>query len=44
MPIPRQKTPGLTVETLAHGTFDLASATPARGTLVCFYRGLHCPI
>ena len=44
MPIPRQKTPALTVETLGHGTFDLGSAKPARGTLVCFYRGLHCPI
>jgi len=44
MPIPRQKTPALTVETLGHGTFDLGSAKPTRGTLVCFYRGLHCPI
>jgi len=44
MVMPRQKTPGLKVETLAHGTFDLAAAKPERGTLVCFYRGLHCPI
>jgi len=44
MVTPRQKTPALSVETLAHGSFDLATAQPERGTLVCFYRGLHCPI
>lgn len=44
MLIPRQKTPGLTVETLDHGRFDLAGETSQRGTVVCFYRGLHCPI
>lgn len=44
MLIPRQKTPDLKVETLAHGSFDLASDGPERFTLVCFYRGLHCPI
>lgn len=44
MLIPREKTPDLVVETLAHGRFDLATAAPERMTLVCFYRGLHCPI
>jgi peroxiredoxin len=44
MLIPRQKTPELIVETLDHGRFDLASERPAHMTLVCFYRGLHCPI
>lgn len=44
MLIPRQKTPNLTVETLNHGTFDLASEKSERGTVICFYRGLHCPI
>ncbi len=44
MLIPRQKTPGLTVPTLAHGQFDLASEKSERGVLICFYRGLHCPI
>ena len=44
MVTPRQKTPALNVETLAHGSFDLGAAQPERGTLVCFYRGLHCPI
>lgn len=42
--IPRQPVPGLTVETLAHGSFDLAGETPDFATLVVFYRGLHCPI
>ncbi len=41
---PRQKVPGLTLPTLNHGTFDLATETAERGTVICFYRGLHCPI
>jgi hypothetical protein len=44
MLFPRQKATELIVETIAHGQFSLASETPARMTLVCFYRGLHCPI
>jgi peroxiredoxin len=44
MLIPRQKTPDLTVLTLDHGTFDLSSEKSERGTVICFYRGLHCPI
>ena len=44
MLIPRRKVPGLAVETLDHGRFDLASQTSERGTVICFYRGLHCPI
>ncbi|MFP3566730.1 peroxiredoxin-like family protein [Paraburkholderia sp. SIMBA_030] len=44
MLIPRQMAPALVVETLDHGSFDLASEAPGRMTLVCFYRGLHCPI
>lgn len=44
MLLPRQKTPNLTVETLEHGTFDLAAETSERGTIVCVYRGLHCPV
>ena len=44
MLIPRQKTPDLALETLAHGSFDLAADDSKRGTVVCFYRGLHCPI
>lgn len=44
MLIPRQLVPTLSVETLGHGRFDLWEAEPERFTLVCFYRGLHCPI
>lgn len=42
--IPRQKAPELIVETLEHGSFNLAVSKPERMTLVCFYRGLHCPV
>ncbi len=41
---PRQKTPSLSVPTLDHGTFDLTAEQAERGTVICFYRGLHCPI
>ena len=41
---PRQTVPPLVVPTLSHGSFDLALETPERFTLLCFYRGLHCPI
>jgi peroxiredoxin len=34
----------LTVKTLQHGEFDLKSENPSLMTLVCFYRGLHCPV
>lgn len=44
MLMPRQQTPGLILKTLDHGPFDLASETSERGTLICFYRGFHCPI
>ncbi len=44
MLMPRQKTPDLALDTLAHGRFDLAADNPDRYTLVAFYRGLHCPI
>ncbi|UWQ31592.1 AhpC/TSA family protein [Leisingera sp. M527] len=44
MLIPRQKTPELTLPTLDHGPFDLSAETSERGTVICFYRGLHCPI
>jgi hypothetical protein len=42
--IARQKVPALKVPTLAHGVFDVHAAKPERMTLICFYRGLHCPI
>lgn len=44
MLLPRQAVPNLTLDTLDHGQFDLASQTNERGTVLCFYRGLHCPI
>lgn len=44
MLMPRQPVPSLTVSTLSHGSFDLVQEAPARFTLLCFYRGLHCPI
>jgi peroxiredoxin len=44
MLVPRQAVPALSVSTLDHGSFDLASERPERFTLVVFYRGLHCPI
>ncbi len=44
MLIPRQPVPALSVPTLAHGDFTLASDAAQNFTLVVFYRGLHCPI
>ena len=44
MLIPRKKTPALSVPLVGGGEFDLASQTSERGTVICFYRGLHCPI
>ena len=44
MLIPRQQAPDLSVDTLGTGRFRLIDEKPERMTLVCFYRGLHCPI
>ncbi|RMA40796.1 peroxiredoxin-like family protein [Rhodophyticola porphyridii] len=44
MLMPRQKTPDLIVPLLGGGQFDLADQASPRGTVVCFYRGLHCPL
>jgi len=44
MLMPRQKTPDLNLPLIGGGRFDLASEASERGTVVCFYRGLHCPI
>ena len=44
MLIPRQKTPQLSVPMIDGTGFDLASEDAERGVVVCFYRGLHCPI
>lgn len=44
MLVPRQKVPDLILPTLDHGVFNLAEESYERGTVICFYRGLHCPI
>ena len=44
MLIPRQSVPALALQTLDHGEFDVMNDGSERGTEVCFYRGLHCPI
>ncbi len=44
MLIPGSQAPALVLETLDHGQFDLAKDAPANGTVVVFFRGLHCPI
>lgn len=44
MLIPRKPTPDLTLPLVGGGTFTLSAEGSARGTVICFYRGLHCPI
>ena len=44
MLIPRKKTPDLDLPLVGDGRFTLSGETAERGTLVVFYRGLHCPI
>lgn len=44
MLIPRKKTPDLSVPVAGGGTFELSKEKSDRGTVLCFYRGLHCPI
>ncbi|WP_166415590.1 peroxiredoxin-like family protein [Cochlodiniinecator piscidefendens] len=44
MLMPREKTPDLSLPQLGGGRFDLATDGSERGTVVCFYRGLHCPL
>ncbi|MCF4098784.1 AhpC/TSA family protein [Maritalea sp. P4.10X] len=44
MLFPRQKTPDLELATLDHGEFKLSNEQSQRGTLICFYRGYHCPL
>ncbi|MEM7289196.1 MAG: peroxiredoxin-like family protein [Pseudomonadota bacterium] len=44
MLMPRKTVPDLTLPLVGGGEFDLGSETNERGTIICFYRGLHCPI
>lgn len=41
---PRLKTPNFTLPVVGGGSVDLSAEHGERGTIVCFYRGLHCPI
>jgi len=42
--IPRHTVPDLDLPLVGGGRFSLANDAGARGSLLCFYRGLHCPI
>ena len=44
MLLPRETTPNLTLPLLGGAQFDLSSEASTQGTVICFYRGLHCPI
>lgn len=44
MLMPRQAVPNLSLPLVGGGQFDLAREGSDRGTVVCFYRGLHCPL
>ncbi len=44
MLMPRKKTPDLKLTTLDGNAFDLSNENAERGTVICFYRGLHCPV
>ncbi|KAF0676006.1 peroxiredoxin-like family protein [Profundibacterium mesophilum] len=44
MIFPAEKTPELRLPTLSGETFDLSKDGGEKGTLLVFYRGLHCPI
>lgn len=44
MLIPRRKVPDLILPMIDGTEFNLSTDGGERGTVVCFYRGLHCPI
>lgn len=44
MLMPRKPVPDLSLPTVGGGTFTLSGEGSERGTVVCFYRGLHCPL
>ncbi len=44
MLMPRKKTPDLTLPLTDGGEFVLSEETNQRGVILCFYRGLHCPL
>jgi peroxiredoxin len=42
--MPRQPVPDLEVPLVGGGQWRLAEQAPNSFTLICFYRGLHCPV
>ncbi len=44
MLMPREKTPDLALPLVGGGAFTLSEESSEQGTVVCFYRGLHCPV
>jgi peroxiredoxin len=42
--MPRQPVPDLSVSLVGGGEWRLAAQAPENFTLICFYRGLHCPV
>jgi len=44
MLMPRQKTPNLDLPLVGGGRFDLSKDFGQKGTILSFYRGLHCPV
>ena len=42
--LPGKAAPGLIIETLNSGTWELSQQQPEHFTVVIFYRGLHCPV
>lgn len=41
---PRKQTPDLNLPLAGGGAFSLSGEGSEKGTVVCFYRGLHCPL
>lgn len=44
MLIPRKPTPDMNLPLVGGGRFSLSGEGSEKGTVICFYRGLHCPI
>lgn len=44
MLLPRKPSPDLTLPLAGGGQFSLSGEGSEKGTVICFYRGLHCPI
>lgn len=42
--MPDTAAPDLKLPLVGGGTFDLAAETPENFTMICFYRGYHCPV